>query len=237
MKTDKKKRGIIHEYRRCWDYLKDSKKFIYFVAGIFLLFVLIGFFIPVPELVYEKIMTYIRELLKQTEGLSLFQLLWFILSNNLKSTLFGIILGSLFGIYPLISTISNGYLLGFVSSVSVSVAGMTSLWRLFPHGIFEIPAIFISLGLGIKLGFWLFLEPVKYYIKKNKLIACSLILFYVPTLLCTLIVNRQFRNLMKKHLKVFWDNLGKSVLTFFLVITPLLIVAGIIESVIFFFVK
>ena len=30
------------------------------------------------------------------------------------------------------------------------------LWRIFPHGIFELPAVFISLGLGLKLGTFIF---------------------------------------------------------------------------------
>jgi stage II sporulation protein M len=34
----------------------------------------------------------------------------------------------------------------------VQSSGLTSLLNLLPHGIFELPAIFISLGLGLKLG-------------------------------------------------------------------------------------
>ena len=66
------------------------------------------------------------------------------------------ILGIFFGIFPLWFTLQNGYVLGFVSSISVGEAGIGSLWRIIPHGIFELPAIFISLGLGIKLGSFVF---------------------------------------------------------------------------------
>jgi len=31
-----------------------------------------------------------------------------------------------------------------------------TLWKLFPHGIFELPAVFISLALGMKLGTFIF---------------------------------------------------------------------------------
>jgi len=42
--------------------------------------------------------------------------------------------------------------------LSVGIEGYGILWRLVPHGIFELPAVFISLGLGIKLGTFIFRE-------------------------------------------------------------------------------
>ena len=32
----------------------------------------------------------------------------------------------------------------------------SDLFRLLPHGIFELPAIFISLGLGLRFGMFIF---------------------------------------------------------------------------------
>ena len=66
------------------------------------------------------------------------------------------IFGVLLGIFPIIAAIANGYLLGFVASISVGNVGFLVLWRLLPHGIFELPAIFISLGLGLKFGTFIF---------------------------------------------------------------------------------
>ena len=43
----------------------------------------------------------------------------------------------------------------------VEKAGFFEMWRLLPHGIFELPAVFISLGLGIRLGTTLFNRNVK----------------------------------------------------------------------------
>jgi stage II sporulation protein M len=151
-----KRFNLRKEYENCWRYVKESKSFIYYIIGIFLLFALAGFFIQVPEDIYNKIMLYIKELLKQTEGLSAFGIIKFITFNNIRSTLFAIILGIFLGIYPLVSALVNGYLLGFVSSMSVSWEGIFSLWKILPHGIFELPAVFISLGLGLKLGMFIF---------------------------------------------------------------------------------
>jgi stage II sporulation protein M len=62
------------------------------------------------------------------------------------------VLGVLLGIFPFLTAISNGYLLGFASKITAESQGLLVLWRLIPHGIFELPAIIISTGIGIKLG-------------------------------------------------------------------------------------
>ena len=36
--------------------------------------------------------------------------------------------------------------------------GINVLFRLVPHGIFELPSFIISLGLGLRLGLYLFLK-------------------------------------------------------------------------------
>lgn len=152
----KKRFSISEEYRKCWDYIKESRNFIYFIIGIFIFFCLMGFFIPTPKILYDYIASFLKELVKETENLSQLNLIGYIIFNNIRSTFFSIILGAFLGIFPLIDTVANGYLLGFVSSVSVSANGISSLLRIFPHGIFELPAIFISLGLGLKTGMFIF---------------------------------------------------------------------------------
>ena len=70
------------------------------------------------------------------------------------------IFGFLLGIFPVIAAIANGYLLGFVALISVNNGGWFILFKLLPHGIFELPAIFISLGLGLKLGTCIFRKEI-----------------------------------------------------------------------------
>ena len=69
----------------------------------------------------------------------------------------------------MITSIVNGYILGFVMLKSVQANGALVLWKLLPHGIFELPALFISLGLGVKLGAFIF--------KKNKIKTLKIYLF------------------------------------------------------------
>lgn len=154
----KKKFSFIHkinlkkEYQTSFNYLKDSKKFIYLSTSIFLLFTLIGFFVPVPKEIYNQIVEFIKEITLKTKDMSSIELISFIISNNLKSTFLSIFLGVILGIFPFIALISNGYILGFVALLSVEQTGVLSLLSLIPHGIFEFPAIFISTSLGLRLG-------------------------------------------------------------------------------------
>jgi stage II sporulation protein M len=151
-KNKKKKFSLIEQYKKSWEYIKESRKFILAIVGLFFLFVIIGFIFPLPQNLYDKLIIFIKQLLEQTKNISQVELIKFIIANNVKSTFFGIVFGVLLGIYPLVSALANGYILGFVAFLSVSTDGIVSLWKIFPHGIFELPAIFISLGLGLKMG-------------------------------------------------------------------------------------
>ena len=156
MKKNKKEFNLKEEYKKSWNYLKDSKNFIYVIVAVFFIFVLIGFFVPAPDSLAKQILKFIEELLEKTQGMSQLELIRFIFFNNLQSSFYGMIFGVLLGIFPIIAAIANGYLLGFVASISVGNVGFLVLWRLLPHGIFELPAIFISLGLGLKFGTFIF---------------------------------------------------------------------------------
>lgn len=148
------------EFKKSTDYLEKSKKFIYAVTIIFFSFVFIGFFIPTPPAIEQYLLELIEELVDQTEGMSFLELTNFIFLNNLRSSFLGIILGVFFGIIPIFYSVFNGYLIGFVAFISVAEGGVFVLWRILPHGIFELPAVFISLGLGLKLGTFIFQKNI-----------------------------------------------------------------------------
>lgn len=153
--------NLNEEYKKSWNYIKESKNFIYTVIGVFFVFSLIGFFLPAPEIVSDYILEFLEEILEKTAGMSNLELIKFIFINNLQSSFSGMIFGFLFGILPILAMVTNGYLLGFVSSIALENKGILVLLRLLPHGIFELPAIFISVGLGLRFGTFVF--------QKNKL--------------------------------------------------------------------
>lgn len=154
----KKKKGfsLKREYKKSWRYIKESKNFIYVAIGIFVASFILAFFVHPSEALLNYIFEFIQELLEKTQGMSVGELVGFIFLNNFKSSFFGMVFGIALGIFPALALIANGYILGFVSSLTVAEYGVLSLWRLLPHGIFELPAIFISLGLGLKLGSFVF---------------------------------------------------------------------------------
>lgn len=156
-KRDKNKKFSLKEqYKLSWNYIQETKNFIWLVILFFIISALIGFFIPAPESFVQKILEYIAELLEKTAGMSGLELTGFIFLNNLQSSFGVVIFGFVFGLVPIIATLANGYVIGFVASMTVNLEGIVFLWRLLPHGIFELPAIFISLGMGVKFGTFIF---------------------------------------------------------------------------------
>jgi len=152
-------------YPLCFKFLRQIKKHILFSVAVFLLFALIGFIFPI--FFREQIIELIRELTEKIAGFNVFELLCFIFFNNLKASFLAIILGFFLGLYPLFTLIANGYLLGFVINQAVKEQGILILWRLLPHGIFELPAIFVSVGLGLKIGLNIFKKHSWKLMKKD----------------------------------------------------------------------
>lgn len=157
----RKRFSLKEEYEKSWRYIEETRNFIYFIVATFLVFTLVGFFIPAPESIANQIFKFIEELLEKTSGMSQAELISFILFNNLKSTFTGMIFGVFFGVFPMISAVTNGYVIGFVGAFSVESQGASVLLKLLPHGIFELPAALISIGMGLKLGSFIFQKNIK----------------------------------------------------------------------------
>jgi stage II sporulation protein M len=190
-KQNKKRISLKKEFIDSLIYIKESRSYIYLTITLFIISALIGFIFHSKFIFVEDL---IKELLKMAQNLRGIDLIAFIFKNNLTASFYFLFLGIAFGISPFLNSITNGILIGYVSEKVISSTSIVYLWKLLPHGIFELPAIFISAGLGIKLG----------------MITLSI--------------------LSKKGREKFNENLRKSLLTFILIIIPLLIVAAIIEG-------
>jgi stage II sporulation protein M len=68
--------------------------------------------------------------------------------NNAFTCLLNIVAGPLIGIFPLFSTVINGGLLGWLAQEQ----GLIVLLAVVPHGMFELPAYFISVAIGLRLA-------------------------------------------------------------------------------------
>jgi len=170
-------------FKKSIKYLKSSFIYIYFVILLFTISAVAGFTLSNQLSFLEETL---RKIVIRTTYLNSYELMAFILINNSIASLMGIILGMLFGIFPALSSIGNGVIIGFV----MSKVGLGSFWRLIPHGIFELPAVFISFGIGIKLGFSIFSKNRAKTIRErlhNSLLVFSFIV--IPLLVIAAIIE------------------------------------------------
>ena len=258
-KNKKKVFSLKQEYKKSFQYIKDSKNFIYSSILIFAIFSLIGFFFDdVINILFrnflginldEMILDFIEKLLERTKDMSQKQLIGFIFVNNLQSSFLVMVLGSIFGVLPLISAVTNGYLLGFVAWTSVKVGGFLTLWKILPHGVFELPAVFISLGLGFRLGaypvysknkartffsmcIFVFLFSFTFFMLSIIIPKGTYLLLYYP-LLALIFVGSflvALAILTRQDRKILVGLIKNSVITFLLIVVPLLIIAALIEG-------
>jgi stage II sporulation protein M len=165
------------------------------ICGLFLVCAFFSFFVPAP---FSFLGTYLERIFTEARTLTGIDLFLFIFLNNVKAAFLGMIGGILFGIVPLLVAGVNGVVIGYVGALVTAREGFGELWRLLPHGIFELPALFFSLALGLRLGMLAWGE-VQGVIDGKK----------HPSLL---------------------EGVREALLLFCVIILPLLLLAGIIES-------
>jgi stage II sporulation protein M len=149
-------RGEANIFLESYKFVLGSKNFIFASAFIFLCFFGLAFIIYPSPTILEMIKKMVEELLAKTANFGFLEMFWFIFLNNLQASFFSMAFGVFFGIFPLLVLIFNGYFSGFVSYLATRSSGWGSLFSLVPHGIFELPAIFISTALGFRAGFFVF---------------------------------------------------------------------------------
>jgi stage II sporulation protein M len=141
---------LLERYLRSFDLVKKSGIYIFVITLLLFFTSIVGFFLP--GLFEDQAMKIIEEMIRSLDGKSTNELIVHIFLNNMRAGFFAMVFGVLFGLFPILTSIINGYLIGFASNMAVSHGGITILWRLVPHGIFEIPAILLSMGIGLYLG-------------------------------------------------------------------------------------
>lgn len=184
-----KKESLGKHYSLAWNYIKESKNYILLIIVLFLWSCLIAFYFQ-PTVIVDLIQKFIEQLMEKTQGLGFKELLFFILDNNFKSSFFGLFFGIFLGIFSIITTILNGYLIGFVLQRAIDIEGPLIILRLLPHGVFELPAVILSLGLGVKLGFSIFSkEPWDKFVHNLKNSIAIFLLIVLPLLIIAAIIE------------------------------------------------
>jgi stage II sporulation protein M len=133
--------------KRLYPYLKRS--LVIFGSGIVIGLMSVTHFPEVAGHFESSVVGFV----KIFRGLSRLELAAAIFLNNALKTLLGIVLGSLFGIIPVVFLLANGIALGVVFSLSVQSRGpWLSLMSILPHGILELPAVFLGTSIGLMVG-------------------------------------------------------------------------------------
>ena len=177
----KNKNFLVNQYSKCYEFLCSSSDFVIIALGIFSAFTIIGFAFPI--FFSEQIFSWMEKIVQGMEGFGAFETIGFIFFNNVKASFFSIILGVFLGVFPISASIVNGYLMGFVSRHAVEQEGIFVLWRLLPHGIFELPAIILSIGIGLRLGTEIFTLKGRSEFKKNFIESMRFFIFVIFPLL------------------------------------------------------
>lgn len=133
--------------------LREARAFVYFAAVVFAIGVVVG--LGSPER-FESLLQSFGAMARGFEGHGTFALIGMIFLRNLTAAFIAIWTGALFGVLPFLAALANGVVLGALLAFMEEEQLLNAVLSLVPHGIFELPAMFISWGLGFWRGAWLF---------------------------------------------------------------------------------
>ncbi|MEA1994054.1 MAG: stage II sporulation protein M [Euryarchaeota archaeon] len=150
--------------------LRKNKKFMAFGIALFVMGIILGYVgylylsesgyideentSDTEEMLDHPLLRGMKEKFSFFEKLNTAERIIFLFLNNLMVSLLAIFFGAILVLFPVFVAFLNGFLIGLISGTVLNSEGIKYLFAaLIPHGIFEIPAILISVGLGLKLGY------------------------------------------------------------------------------------
>ncbi len=165
------------------DICKEIKLSRFHILSIVLIFFISGFIGYFFAGSFSFIDSILKSMVDQVKNLNGPELFGFILSNNARSALVGMFLGLIAGVVPVFNSLFNGLIVGYVIRKVAIAEGISQAWKILPHGIFELPAVFIALGIGLRLGASIFTKEGRKDITKGLYRAVLVYLFVVLPLL------------------------------------------------------
>lgn len=169
-------------------YINDHKRYLAYATGLFLVPVLMGYFYAAyaPHEV-DVLLESFKRSLGSLVDLPPLHLALIIFVNNAIKTAAMVILGGMLGIYPTLSLIGNGYLIGIIAYIAQAKAGLLLfVASIIPHGIIEIPIVILSGAMGLRLGHQTtkkIFGNKEIDLKKDYLVAVRWILCFITPLL------------------------------------------------------
>lgn len=127
------------------------RAFLAFVIGLFAVTAVSGFL--APETVREKLVAVFRAFVSPIRDLSSDRLFLFIVVQNTRAAFVAVVSGIAFGLLPLVFAAANGFVLGVVCRTALAQLPIGAvILRILPHGVFELPALFLASAYGLWLG-------------------------------------------------------------------------------------
>jgi stage II sporulation protein M len=142
----------------------------------------------------------LKEIARQLYGKSVFAIIGTLLLRNSLSAVFSVVLGPLLGIVPVLGALVNGLMVGLTFTYVGESNRLTMLLQLLPHGLFELPAMFMAWGLGIWQGIWVFQKSEKPSFRERRRKALRILfLIIIPLLtIAAVIEGTSIHALMQK---------------------------------------
>ena len=135
-------------------YLRRLRPYIVASLTLFALGVVAGLVAVqrVPSLA-DHVQDMLANFVRMFAGMPPVKLAAAIFLNNAFKTLCAIVFGMILGIVPVIFLLANGAALGVAMSISTQIHGLwPSLLAILPHGILELPAVFLGTSIGLMIG-------------------------------------------------------------------------------------
>jgi stage II sporulation protein M len=135
-------------------YLRRLRPYIVASLTLFALGVVAGLVAVqrVPSLA-DHVQDMLANFVRMFAGMPPLKLATAIFLNNAFKTLCAIVFGMILGIVPVIFLLANGAALGVAMSISTQIRGLwPSLLAILPHGILELPAVFLGTSIGLMIG-------------------------------------------------------------------------------------
>jgi stage II sporulation protein M len=144
------------DFRKNWLILSEARNHILFSIILFVSGAVVGYLAPDR---FIGLLGSLQDLAGHLAESSTPAVILTLFLQNGSSAFVAIWLGLIVGLVPLFGTVTNGLILGAV--LALTDGGLTAVLGLIPHGIFELPAIFIAWGLGLWRGMWPFQKERK----------------------------------------------------------------------------
>lgn len=156
---------MIRQIERLVSDFARHKNYILFSTLLFIVSIYIGY----QWTVFHSFLDGQIEGLAETAGSlmsmenSSFWFFMFIFLNNAIKCIMIVFLGVFLGVLPIVFLLINGMVLGYLYLILQEHGGTLSelLVGILPHGIIELPVLFIASAYGIRLGFIVLKSPLK----------------------------------------------------------------------------